>query len=82
MMIDIDIFSVILKYLIKCHKCNNFYHKIDIDFCDKCRNFYTTKIHFCKECSKNYLHDNIDHSFWVCLCNKCLDEEIHGCIWI
>ena len=83
-MIDNDIFSIILKYLIKCHKCDKYYQKIHIDYCDKCHNYNlsTIKIYFCKECSKIHLHDNIDHSFWVSLCKKCLDEEIHGCIWI
>ena len=45
-MIDNDIFSIILKYLIKCHKCDKYYQKINIDYCDKCHNFYTTKIFF------------------------------------
>ena len=81
-MIDNDIFSIILKYLIKCHKCDKYYQKINIDYCDKCHNFYTTKIFFCKECSKNCLQNDIYHSFWVSLCKKCLDEEIYGCIWI
>lgn len=83
-MIDNDIFSIILKYLIKCHKCDKYYQKIHIDYCDKCHNYNlsTIKIYFCQECSKIHLHDNIDHSFWVCLCTKCLDEEIHGCIWV
>jgi hypothetical protein len=66
-MIDNDIFSIILKYLIKCHKCDKYYQKIHIDYCDKCHNYNlsTIKIYFCKECSKIHLHDNIDHSFWV-----------------
>jgi hypothetical protein len=83
-MIDNDIFNLILKYLIKCYKCNKYYQKIYIDYCDKCywNSFTTTKIYFCKECSKSCLHNDVDHRFWVCLCKKCLDEEIHGCVWV
>lgn len=78
-----DIFNIILKYLIKCHKCNKYNSKKYIDYCDKCNYYYSTmKIYFCKECSKIELYDNIDHCFWVCLCKKCLDGESQNCVWI